>query len=57
MGAEREGTMEMGGIQGIFIRLWHGRAGKTPVRSKGLEMENSLVARSACFALTPVEDA
>jgi hypothetical protein len=28
--------MEMGRIQGIFIRLWHGRAGKTPGKVKGL---------------------
>jgi hypothetical protein len=26
--------------QGIFIRQRNGRAGKTPVGSKGLEMEN-----------------
>jgi hypothetical protein len=31
--------MEMGRRLGIFIRLWHGRAGKTPIGSKGLEME------------------
>jgi hypothetical protein len=23
-------------LQGIFIRLWHGRAGKTPGKVKGL---------------------